>query len=316
MTIKLGTPADVIAAAAPMLGFAVTDSIVAYMLGTDPADGPIIKVTIRCDITITAEQGATFARTCNLTAGKYDAVLLLAVCGPELDEHAAVILDAIRDSLTAAGIPVRQRLLTRDVTTAGTWTDPDTGATGPTYPYTDSLLTAQRVHDGATITTDREDLVREFDPIDPAPAVAVGDHDVLVYNTMEEISDALTGVSRYISATLSTRAGILITAHPALRDAMLHLALDHERAATNLWTRIARQLRGRPRAEALTIAAICYCLINDSVRAAIAADIAVTEAAAAGEEPPTLATMLLDALQSGINPALVRRVITDTHPGT
>ena len=158
--------------------------------------------------------------------------------------------------------------------------------------------------------------MREFDPITPAPAVAVGDHAVLVSTTMEDITDALTGASRYISATLSTRAGILITSHPALRDAMLHLALDHERAATNVWTHIARQLRGRPRTEALTIAAVCYCLINDTVRAGIAADIAITEATDAGDEPPTLAAMLLAALESGIEPALIRRVLTDTHPGT
>ncbi|BBX54649.1 hypothetical protein MPOR_56750 (plasmid) [Mycolicibacterium poriferae] len=58
-----------------------------------------------------------------------------------------------------------------------------------------------------------------------------------------------------------------------------------------MWTHIARQLRGRPRTEALTIAAVCYCLINDTVRAGIAADIAITEATDAGDEPPTLAAM-------------------------
>ena len=316
MTIKLGAPADVIAAAPALLGFTPTDSIVVYLLGTEPDGTPIIKVTIRCDITISASQAASFARTCHLNAAKYDGALLLAVCSAELDDHAAVVLDGIRDSLTEAGITVRRRLTTRDVTAAGTWIDPDTGAIGTTYPYTDSLLTAQRIHDGAILTARREDLVREFDPITPAPAVAVGDHAVLVSTTMEDITDALTGASRYISATLSTRAGILITSHPALRDAMLHLALNHERAATNVWTHIARQLRGRPRTEALTIAAVCYCLINDSVRAAIAADIAITEATDAGDEPPTLAVMLLAALESGIEPALIRRVLTDTHPGT
>lgn len=131
---------------------------------------------------------------------------------------------------------------------------------------------------------------------------------------MKEITDALTGDSRYISATLSTRAGILITDHPALRDAMLHLALDHERAATNLWTHSARQLRGRARAEALTIAAACHCLINDSVRASIALDVLLTEATDTGDEPPILATMLLDALSSGVDAAIVRRVIADSRP--
>ncbi|BBX54650.1 DUF4192 family protein [Mycolicibacterium poriferae] len=194
-----------------------------YLLGTEP-DGTPSSKSPSAATSPSAPAAASFARTCHLNAAKYDGALLLAVCSAELDDHAAVVLDGIRDSLTEAGITVRRRLTTRDVTAAGTWIDPDTGATGTTYPYTDSLLTAQRIHDGAILTARREDLVREFDPITPAPAVAVGDHAVLVSTTMEDITDALTGASRYISATLSTRAGILITSHPALRDAMLHLA--------------------------------------------------------------------------------------------
>ncbi|MCV7154290.1 DUF4192 domain-containing protein, partial [Mycolicibacterium pyrenivorans] len=65
MTIKLGAPADVIAAAPALLGFTPTNSVVVYLLGTEPDGTPIIKVTIRCDITISASQAASFARTCH-----------------------------------------------------------------------------------------------------------------------------------------------------------------------------------------------------------------------------------------------------------
>jgi len=46
--------------------------------------------------------------------------------------------------------------------------------------------------------------------------------------------------------------------------------------------------------------------------AGIAVDAALDEAAQAGVEPPTLAAILLDALQSAIHPSVVRRVVADT----
>jgi hypothetical protein len=61
--------------------------------------------------------------------------------------------------------------------------------------------------------------------------------------------------NRIINPTLATRTGIIITGHPALRDAMIALAVDHAQNAADLWTHIARRLRGQPRAEALTVAA-------------------------------------------------------------
>jgi len=309
--ISLRSNADIVAAAAGMVGFAPTDSVVAYLLRNDPEHGPLVRCAIRFDVTITREQATNFPRTCHLSAADNHAAILLAICDPNLDDHAGVILDALRDALETAGIPVIRRLLTRDITSSGEWVDRDTGERGPTYPYTDSLVTIHRVaHDGDRVSPSRRDIEREFDPTTPAPPLQVGDHGELVINTVEEIAQVLAG-DRTASPHLATRAGIVITGHPALRDVMLQMALDHEQAATDLWTRIARQLRGRARCEALTIAAVCYCLINDAVRAGIALDAALDEAARLGVDPPRLATMLLDALQSGIHPSVVRRVVAD-----
>lgn len=79
-------------------------------------------------------------------------------------------------------------------------------------------------------------------------------------------------------------------------------AAQHTEAGAQLWTHIGRRLRGQPRAEALTIAAACYCLLEDSVRAAIAARTALDEAEATKTPPPRLALMLLTALRSGMPP--------------
>ena len=188
--------------------------------------------------------------------------------------------------------------MTHDVTAEGQWYDPDTGQVGPTYPYTDSLITAQRVLGGDRVSRARSDIENEFAPLPPAPPIALGDHGELVITTAEEIAAALQGLP--ISRTLPTRAGIVITADVTVRDAMISAALDHAQAGAELWTHIARRLRGQPRAEALTIAAACYCLLGDSIRAGIATDTALDEAQPTQTPPPRLALLLLTALRAGI----------------
>jgi Domain of unknown function (DUF4192) len=187
----------------------------------------------------------------------------------------------------------------------GQWYDPDSSQYGPTYPYTDSLITAQRVLNGDRISRGRSDIEAEFAPIAPAPPVALGHHGELVITTAEEVSDALNG--HPISRTLPTRAGHIITADVTVRDAIIGAALEHTQAAAELWTHIARRLRGQPRAEALTIAAVAYCLLGDG----IATQTALDEAEAAQCTAPRLA-LLLTALRSGMPPQQIRRVIANS----
>jgi Domain of unknown function (DUF4192) len=229
------------------------------------------------------------------------------VCDQPHDRHAAAILDALHDALNTAGIPVIRRIITHNVTDEGQWYDPDSGQYGPTYPYTDSLITAQRILAGHRVSRGRSDIETEFAPIAPAPPVAIGDHGELVITTAEEISAALNGHPS--NRTLPTRAGIIITADVAVRDAMLTAAFEHTQAATELWTHIARRLRGQPRAEALTIAAVAYCLLGDGIRAGIAAETALEETEATHSPTPRLAALLLTALRAGIAPHEIRRVI-------
>ena len=96
----------------------------------------------------------------------------------------------------------------------------------------------------------------------------------------------------------------------ALRDAMIGLAIDHAQAGAEVWTHIARRLRGQPRAEALTIAAICHCFLGDGIRAGIATNAALDEARASDTAPPPLAALLLTALSSGMPPAQISGAIT------
>ncbi|KPN46865.1 DUF4192 domain-containing protein [Mycobacterium intracellulare] len=307
------TPADAIAAVPALIGFTPTNSVVAYMLRHDINHGLAVRSTIRFDVTITAEQATAFPATCNLHATDTPAAILIVICGEAHDTHARIVLDALRDALREAGIHVLLRLHTRNVTDAGQWLNLDTAECGPTYPYTDAILTAHQVHNGERISACRADIEAEFDPITPAPPVEIGEHCELVASTSEEIAEILSG-HRHPSPTLPTRAGILITAHPALRDAMLHLALEHASGAADLWTHIARHLRGAPRAEALAVAGVCFCLHGDTVRAGIATDAALDEAEHTHTPAPRLAALMLAALQSGIGPSRIRDVVANSAP--
>lgn len=303
----LRTEADIVAAAAALLGFAPTNSIVAYLLHRDPTGDLVVRSAIRFDVTISVEQAANFPATVNLRPETSHAAVLLAVCDQPHEWHALTVLDALRVALRAAGIPVLRRLMARDVTTEGQWYDPDTHATGPTYPYTDSLVTAHRVLGGDRVSASRSEIEAEFAYLPPAPPLVVGDPGELVLHVAQEIADALEG--HPIDRGLPTRAGIAITADVAVRDAMIGAAARHSDTGAYLWTHIARRLRGQPRAEALTIAAACYVFRKDTLRAGIAARAALHEAQTTQTAPPRLALMLLTALHNDIPAEQIRRAI-------
>ncbi|KQH76621.1 hypothetical protein AO501_10550 [Mycobacterium gordonae] len=312
----LRTPADIVAAAPGLLGFVPTNSIVVYLLQQHPTTGLGVRCAARFDMINSTDQATNFPATCNLRAGNFAAAIILAVCDQPHDIHARHLVEATRDSLRAINIEVLRCLHTRDVTETGQWLDIDTGQYGPTYPYTDAVLTAQLVHRGHTIRAHRSEIEDEFSPLPPAPPAQIGNHARLVAATVEEITAALAG-GPITNPTLATRAGILITAHPALRDAMIGLAVDTPEYAADLWTHIARRLRGAPRAEALTVAAACLCLNGDTVRAGIALDAAFDEAHTSHTPEPRLAGLLSAALRAGLSPEKISQaLIAATEPRT
>jgi hypothetical protein len=307
MTISLRTNADVVAMAAPLLGYAPTDSVLAYMLRIDDDGTTVVRFVWRLPVLATTEQAARMAQTLNLHAADNHGAILLAICDPSDDTHALALLEALRNTFHGAAIPVQRRLLTRTVSEPSYWLDVDTGERGSTYPYTDSELAAQAVSEGRRIARSRAELDEEFSPTEPAPLRSIGDISHLLADTVAEITAILAG-QRTPAPDLSTRAALII-ADRTQRDHMLRLAIGHERAASQLWTHIARQLRGRARAEALTVAAVCYTLHNDTLRATVALTIVRDAARAASASIPQLAELLIQLLQTGTDPQRLHDII-------
>jgi hypothetical protein len=182
----------------------------------------------------------------------------VAVCDPIHDGEARHAMRIIRSALRRGGIVVRRTLVTHSVTASGRWTDPDTGTSGSTVPYTDSPATALGILEGRVITASRDDMQREFDTTGPALELdleAAQDISALISDTATDLRRAITG--NHIPTTdLAMRAAAVVTAHTALRDAFLRLGADNELAAGRLWAHIAAHHRGRTRAELRTMAAL------------------------------------------------------------
>ena len=118
---------------------------------SEPDGATVVRFVFRLPLLATTDQAGGLARTLNLNTADNHGAILLAICDPADDAHAGALLDALRNSLHGAGIPVTRRLLTRTVTVASYWIDVDTGDSGPTYPYTDSELAATAVSQGQRI---------------------------------------------------------------------------------------------------------------------------------------------------------------------
>jgi hypothetical protein len=187
--------------------------------------------------------------------------------------------------------------------------------------FTDSPATALGLLQGRLIAPSRADMQREFAAIEPAPAFEAEAQELpaLIADTAYDLHRIITGFADP-SPGLAARAALLVTAHVALRDGLLRLALGHELSAGRVWTHIAAQHRGRARAELLTMAAIAYYAGEDTVRAGMALTHAVAAARETNTALPRLGAMVQTALQSGLPPTTIRGVIPSREktpiPGT
>lgn len=296
---------DAIAALPALLSYVPTNSLIALLCAQTSGE-LVMQSLFRIPVDVSALQAATIPSRVEPALRITDTVILIAICDAENDRQATANLDAVRDALTNVDIEVKARLLTRNVTTAGHWTNIDTGATGPVYPYTDSILTAEQVHRGRIIAPTRDQILAEFNQTtNPAPVIADDPGDILM-DTLEEISAAITTSLPDKDNSLATRAGMLITENVHLRDSMLLLGLENTASAARLWTRLANQLTGQARIEMLTLAAANYYMSRDAVRAGIALELAGVEAEADDLTFPSLAILLDTALQSGASPDDIR----------
>lgn len=303
--------ANVLAAIPLVLGFTPTNSLIIIQ-----AAGNDLQMMARYDLTESSDDLAGIIDHFHLEPGTEYRFLLVAVCGAAFDGIAGQHLDVLAATIGDRGYDVAARLHTRQLDRADTWTDIDTGDSGPTHSYRDSVLAAHLAYDtGRPVAPSRDDIEREFQQREPAPRIQCRCDKELVTATMLRIYAILAGHAA-VTTDLAGQAGVLITESVHLRDALLGISVDHLAAAAAMWTQIACHLRAAARIEALGLAAACSYANNDGVRAGIAIDYAQTEANETATETGNLIGLLKLSLDSAIPPGEIRKILAriNTNP--
>ena len=300
--------ANVLAAIAPVLGFTPTNSIVIIQTRTNAAETELTMMA-RYDLANPTDELPGIIDHFRFEPDTEHNFLLVAICGEAFDRVAGDHLDVLAATITERGYPVAARLHTRQVDSAGTWTNIDTGETGSAHSYRDSALAAHLAYEtGRPVAPSRTDIEREFEHRELAPTVQCHCDKELVTATMLRIYAILEGQAK-VTTGLAAQAGLVITESVHLRDALLGMSAAHLPEAAAMWTQIAGHLRATARIEALALAAACSYANNDGVRAGIAIDIAHTEAAETGTETGNLIALLEVSLEAAIPPVEIRKIL-------
>ncbi len=268
--------------------------------------------TYTIEASIDLDRAHELADKFDLTATNAPGAILIAICEPALADHAAILLDAVRDALTERGTRVLKRIHAHSLQTAGTWTDLDTGDTGQHVAYTDAMFTAMAVARGRRIAPSREALAAEFSESDrPVPPIAVNNDPEELLDTIEQIAAATnTGTAPALRVIALAARHI---SDPRVRDSLIVLGLDDAEAAAHMWTTMSAHMRGQARITGLTIAAALFFTAHDAVRTGIALD-TVQQIAAELDEPDVIFAQLLDtALYNGVSPEQVLRILRGDH---
>lgn len=310
MRINLSSNTDVIAVIPALLGFVASNSIVAIVF--DNLDNrSTVHMGARYDSAAPLHLAAEFVDALPLqhNDGTPRRVLLIAIADTTHEHHAGDHLDALQRQLTARGAAVIKRLHTPHLDAGHTWTDIDTGDTGTTADYRTSEIALQMaVEHGRTVRTSRDDIAAEFTPGDPAPdADNTDDTTEFVTRTVLGMYAAFNDPDA-LTPQLAADTGHLVTTSVYRRDALLVVSTTHPQTGATVWTRLARQLRGQARIEALALAAACFYVSDDTVRTSIALEAAHATATAAGLPDTTLVGLLNMAVQTALPPARIRQL--------
>ncbi|MEB3031762.1 DUF4192 domain-containing protein [[Mycobacterium] nativiensis] len=300
------TVGNLLAAIPAALGYVPANRLVVITTHRPNRTIEEVRMIVALDLSTSLGSIAELPERCGITIRNTAGAYLVAIGEPSRHGEARALLNAADTALRNSDIRVHARIITESLTDANRWQNIDTGETGENVDYRDSVHVAEAVYTGARVVGSREEIVAEFAESDEAPEVPEG----VTFNLGEiadEIARAVEGGSA--SADLATRAGIAITSCVHLRDSMLYRGTANPRGTAALWTKLASQLRGLSRIEALIVAGMMYYTAGDGPRSNVALETADNLAAALGVPLPRLGLLLTAAFQSGITPEDMKRLL-------
>lgn len=292
-------PADIIAAIPGLLGYVPSESIIAIGLDVDT-----VRLTARHDIAGTNVAAGHIAEVFKENQATTAVVIAVSV-DPEVGADATRIM---RDALRRRGIETTRRLHTPRCDERAPYIDHSTGEVGTTADYRNSPTSVGRIVDGHTIGASRSAMRACLATTDPIATNNITPQPVLAAKAVvSAIAHAPTDVPRELSAQVA----VLIRDNHRYRDALLRTAAYDPITATHVFTELARPLRGRDRANVLTIAAAMHYLAGDGTMAGIVLDTIAAETPK-DTQPPALARLLDTAQRTGMAPQALSGVIVPT----
>ncbi len=293
------TVGELLAAIPAALGYVPANRLVVITTHRPNRTIEEIRMIVALDLSTSLGAVSELPERCGITILNTAGAYLVAIGEPSRHAEARALLNAADAALRNSDIRVHARIITASLTDANRWQNIDTGETGENVDYRDSVQLAEAVFRGARVANSREEIVAEFTEADEAPETPEG----VTFNLGEiadEIARAVEGGPT--APDLATRAGIAITSCVHLRDSMLYRGTANPRGTAALWTKLASQLRGQPRIEALLVAGMMYYTAGDGPRSNVALEIADNIAATLDVPLPRLGLLLNAAFQSGITP--------------
>ena len=295
---RILTTADVIAAIPGLIGFVPAESIVVVGI-TEHERGLQIGMTARHDIA-GADQGfADYLAEVVYTHGLPRAAVIAITADDTAGDTAVRIMSG---ALMGYGIETDHRAVVARCDQPTPYRDLITGDTGISGDYRDSFASARRVMSGQSIEATRDELRTSIatltDPIDTEgieiqPALAA-----------KAVVEAVVNWPTDITPELSAQVAAMIDRHPVYRDAFLRTGAYDAAAAAAVFVELARPLRGRDRANMLTIAAACYYFAGNGASVNV-----VLDHIAEDSELPRLAQLLDHSMRAGVNPKVIREII-------
>jgi Domain of unknown function (DUF4192) len=318
--IRLSDPSELIAAVPHLLGFHPHDSVVLMAL-----HGKSLGLTLRADLP-PADQAQPLAEQLlrPIVRQRPTGVALVVVGGDATldgDPPHRVLVDALDDVLTGAGLPLVHAAWTTETTAGAPWRCYDDPlCTGTVVDPATSPLAAATVAAGAVTFRSREamaELLAAENPVafqrraallDAADAEHPMSTELVEQRLaqLRELHRAASAGDLVLSDSIVAEVASALCDH-RVRDACLPWSSGPDAvAAERLWLALVRATPAPERAEPAALLALVAYLRGDGALASIALDTALQAC-----PQHSLSSLLRAALDGGLSPELLRGVAAD-----
>ncbi|GAA1309051.1 DUF4192 domain-containing protein [Saccharothrix xinjiangensis] len=301
-----------------------------HLLGYYPSTGSLVMITmtsrtptrigvvVRADLPADDDQAMLVDHLLGIaTDNRAAAAFLVVVDRPDTGQPprplpARRLLTLLTTTPTGHGIPVKYRMWVAELSPGARWCSYDDADDHGTMPDpASSVLAVERVLLGAVTHGSREQIAEILGPDVPSEVLDRRAGMLAAAPTAPPNPDAIDSVIRNaetgVLPATDEEVVLLATtlATPATRDRWLKRCVgDHPAAVERLALALVRGLPGRWRAHAESVYAFAVYLRGDGVLARLAAADALR--AYPGHN---LAVLILNALQTGMHPDRLRRVV-------